>query len=220
MIYFHHTYHNIPSSSALLRIPLSHRAFLFNIGCWPWRGYGLLCIPFTEDFCFFHNIWYSNAMPSSMWGHFKNPWNFLVFVALPFIYLKWRKTAMVKYYTGNGKLLLMEHLTLESCGLFSNYFSHCLSIVELRPSFLISTGCVVPLRGDWATFRHPGSRPSVINQGKIPWNTPSWPGIEPGPRIDQTVRSIHSPAELSWLNYVVTHWLIPSLRKTDNPFAN
>ena len=28
------------------------------------------------------------------------------------------------------------------------HFSHCLSVVELRPSSSLSTGCVVPLRRD------------------------------------------------------------------------
>jgi len=36
--------------------------------------------------------------------------------------------------------------------------SHCLSMVELRPSSSLSTGCVVSLRGDWAIFCHAGSR--------------------------------------------------------------
>jgi len=37
---------------------------------------------------------------------------------------------------------------------------------------------------------------SAISQGKIPWNTPPWLGIEPGPRGGQTVSY---PTELSWL---------------------
>jgi len=40
--------------------------------------------------------------------------------------------------------------------LFSS-FSHRLSVVGLRPSFSLSTGCVVPLKGDWAIFCHAGS---------------------------------------------------------------
>jgi len=36
----------------------------------------------------------------------------------------------------------------------------------------------------------------AISQGKIPWNTPPWLGIEPGPRGGQTVSY---PTELSWL---------------------
>ena len=35
--------------------------------------------------------------------------------------------------------------------------SHCLSVVGLRPSSSLSTGCVVSLRGDWAIFCHAGS---------------------------------------------------------------
>jgi len=35
--------------------------------------------------------------------------------------------------------------------------SHCLSMVELRPSSSMSTGCVVSLREDWAIFCHAGS---------------------------------------------------------------
>jgi len=43
------------------------------------------------------------------------------------------------------------------------------------------------------------SSPSVCNQPrKIPWNTPPWPGIEPGSRREQTVRNIHS----------ISHWAI------------
>jgi len=40
---------------------------------------------------------------------------------------------------------------------------------------------------------------SAISQGKIPWNTPPWLGIEPGPRGGQTVSY---PTELSWLNWL------------------
>ena len=40
---------------------------------------------------------------------------------------------------------------------------------------------------------------SMTSQGIIPWNTPPWLGIEPGPRGGQTVSYIHSPTELSWL---------------------
>jgi len=36
----------------------------------------------------------------------------------------------------------------------------------------------------------------VISQGKIPWNTPPWLGIEPGPWGGQTASY---PTELSWL---------------------
>ena len=37
------------------------------------------------------------------------------------------------------------------------FISHRLSMVGLRPSSSLSTGCVVSLRGDWAIFRHAGS---------------------------------------------------------------
>jgi len=37
---------------------------------------------------------------------------------------------------------------------------------------------------------------SVISQGKIPWNTPSWLGIKPGPRGGQ---KLSYSTELSWL---------------------
>jgi len=46
---------------------------------------------------------------------------------------------------------------------FSNYYlnhfliSHRLSVVGLQPSSLLSTGCVVSLRGDWAIFCRAGS---------------------------------------------------------------
>jgi len=82
------------------------------------------------------------------------------------------------------------------------HLGHCLYVVGLRSSSLISTGWVVPLRGDWAIFRHAGSGwvdKSAISQGQILWNTPPRPGIKPGPQGWQTVRFIHSPTELSWL---------------------
>jgi len=83
------------------------------------------------------------------------------------------------------------------CPFFS--ISHRLSLVELRPSSSLSTGRVVSLRGDWAIFCHAGSERvgrvwSV--RGKIPWSTPSWLGIEPGPRGGQTVSY---STERSWL---------------------
>ena len=37
------------------------------------------------------------------------------------------------------------------------FISHRLSVVGLRPSSALSTGCVVPLRGDRAIFCHAGS---------------------------------------------------------------
>jgi len=37
-------------------------------------------------------------------------------------------------------------------------FFHRLSVVGLRPSSSLFTGCAVPLRGDWAIFCHVGSR--------------------------------------------------------------
>jgi len=37
------------------------------------------------------------------------------------------------------------------------FSSHSLSMVELRPSSSLSTGCVVSLRGDWPIFCHAGS---------------------------------------------------------------
>jgi len=41
---------------------------------------------------------------------------------------------------------------------------------------------------------------SVISQGKIPWNTPPWLGIEPRPLGEQTVSY---STELSWLTLFV-----------------
>ena len=49
--------------------------------------------------------------------------------------------------------------------LLRTFSSHRLSIVEFCFSSSMSTGCVVPLRGDWAIFCHAGSG-RVINQGK------------------------------------------------------
>jgi len=41
---------------------------------------------------------------------------------------------------------------------------------------------------------------SAIGQRKIPWNTPPWLGIGPGPRGGQTVSY---PTELSWLTFIL-----------------
>ena len=90
------------------------------------------------------------------------------------------------------------------------FFSHHLSMVGLQPSSLMSTGCVVPLRGDWAIFCHTGSRRVGrvwSAKKKIPWNTSPWLGIEPRPRGEGTVRFIHFPIELTWLT---THYFMTS----------
>ena len=50
------------------------------------------------------------------------------------------------------------------------YFSHCLSMVVLRPFSSMSTGCVMP---DWAIAFHTG-------WGKIFWNIPPWLAIGSG----------------------------------------
>ena len=52
----------------------------------------------------------------------------------------------------NGKSETLLHIIIKLIKI-----SHCLSIVELRPSSSLSTGCVVSLRGDWAIFCHAGS---------------------------------------------------------------
>ena len=48
--------------------------------------------------------------------------------------------------------------------------------------------------GRYPQVRHPLPI-AAISQGKIPWNTPPWLGIEPGPQGGQTVSY---PTELSW----------------------
>ena len=82
------------------------------------------------------------------------------------------------------------------------FFSQCLSVVRRRPSSLMSTECVVLLRGDWAIFCHAGSgwvgRVWSARE-KIFWNISPLLGIEPGQPKGQTVRYIYSPTELSWL---------------------
>jgi len=80
--------------------------------------------------------------------------------------------------------LKIDPTSIKGCFLFCFLISHRLSVVGLRPSSSLSTGCVVSLGGDWGIF-------SVLN-------TPPWLGIKPGPRGGQTVRFIHSPTELSW----------------------
>jgi len=83
--------------------------------------------------------------------------------------------------------------------------SHCLSVVDLRPSSSISTSFVAPLKGDWdisatqakdglAKCNQPGENPSKYSSMVA--------GIEPGPQGGQTVSSIHSPTELSWLTWI------------------
>ena len=52
--------------------------------------------------------------------------------------------------------------------LYFFYLNHHLSIVEHWPSSWLFTGCVVPLRGDWAIFSHAGS-------GRVGW---VWPARE------------------------------------------
>ena len=82
--------------------------------------------------------------------------------------------------------------------------SHCLSMVELRPSSSLSTDCVVSLRGDWAIFCHAGSgrvgRVWSAREKSLEILKP-WLGIEPGPRGGQTVSY---PTELSWLTEDLT----------------
>jgi len=86
--------------------------------------------------------------------------------------------------------------------IFLSAMSVCLSVVGLRPSSSLSTGCVVSLRGDWAifSFELKTGWQNAISQGKILWNTPPWLGIEPGPQGGQTVSY---PAELSWAFYLL-----------------
>ena len=48
----------------------------------------------------------------------------------------------------------------------------------IKPSSLMSTGCVVPLRHFLPRWLRMGWQ-SLISQGKIPWNSPPWLGIEP-----------------------------------------
>ena len=88
-----------------------------------------------------------------------------------------------------------------SSGLVILFFiSHCLSVVN----FGIPPRCPQVVWRHWGGGRLSHFLPywlrrgwqSVISQGKIPWNTPPWLGIEPGPRGGQTVSY---PTELSWL---------------------
>jgi len=66
-------------------------------------------------------------------------------------------------------------------GVEFSYLNHRLSVAGLWLSFTISTGCVVPLKKDWAFFCHVGSG-----------NTPPRPGIEPRPQERQTVIHLFS----------------------------
>ena len=43
------------------------------------------------------------------------------------------------------------------CQFFSHLFCTLCTQLNLWPSFSLSTGCVVPMRGDWAIFYHVGS---------------------------------------------------------------
>jgi len=69
------------------------------------------------------------------------------------------------------------NINTESTLMFDHFPAHGRTLV----SSSISTGCVAPLRGDWAIFCHRRGWQSVISQGKIPQNTPPQPGDEPGP---------------------------------------
>ena len=78
--------------------------------------------------------------------------------------------------------------------------SHRLSVVGLRPSSSLSTGCVVSLRGEWAIFCHAGSgrvgRVRSAREKSLEILRRGYMGIEPGPRGGQTESY---PTELSWL---------------------
>ena len=120
---------------------------------------------------------------------------------------------------GCSDLAYTELMQLLSYFFILVLFSHHLSMVGYWPSSSMSTDCVVSLGGDWAIFCYAGSGPgrvsSVINQGKIPWNTPPWLRIEPGPQGGQTVsystelswpgpqggQTVSYSTELSWLPY-------------------
>ena len=54
---------------------------------------------------------------------------------------------------------------IDVIGVWLEFFSrHCMSMVGLQPSSSMSTGCVVPLRGDW--LRVGWQR--VISQAEMP----------------------------------------------------
>jgi len=74
------------------------------------------------------------------------------------------------------------------------FLSHCLSMSELRPS---SIGAIEGKLNHAAALAQDGLA-ECDQLGKISWNTPPRPGIEPGPRRGQTVRNIHCPTKLSW----------------------
>jgi len=96
-------------------------------------------------------------------------------------------------------------------------FSNCFCIL-LQPSsvhrwtsaFLLAVhGLCGVTEGRWSHFL---GWQSVISQAKIPWNTPPWLGIEPGPWGGQTVNRVHltvlvSIEKISVLgNYVTESW--------------
>jgi len=78
------------------------------------------------------------------------------------------------------------------------FFSHCLAIVGTSAFLLAVHRLCGVIEGRLSHFLPRYFRTgwqSVISQGKIPWNTPPWPGSEPGPRGGQTVSY---PTELPW----------------------
>jgi len=73
--------------------------------------------------------------------------------AIPYCY--WRQLE----WNHEGQLLLRDNLFLLTRVLiiYILFFNYFFTIVELWPSSSLSTGRVVPLRGDWAIFCHAGS---------------------------------------------------------------
>jgi len=88
------------------------------------------------------------------------------------------------------------------------YFSHCLSVAGLRPSSLMSTDRVVPLRGRSNYFLPHLLKKgwqSGISQGKIPWNTPPphcWE-LNPHHGEDRQWDASILPLSYHYKNYIV-----------------
>jgi len=80
--------------------------------------------------------------------------------------------------------------------------SRQLSMVGLQPSSLMSTSCVVPLRGDWAVFCHAGSgrvgRVWSVREKSLEILRHGWE-LKLGHGEDRQWDSFIFPTELSWL---------------------
>jgi len=101
-----------------------------------------------------------------------------------------------------ASILCKFRIKSESTQLLSWFVPH---LVRDQPSSLISTGCVVPLRGDWAIFCHATLAQDGMAECDKPGKHPLKYSVMAGnwTRAGQIVGFLYFPAELSWL---LTNW--------------